>query len=212
MSKKAETNHTPTGNGTNRRRLPRFLCDHRITITRLSAIILVTILLFKHHPWQCSLPVQIGIKVLGFLMVNICVAGRIWSATYIGGRKTKTIVEEGPYSIVRHPLYMFSFIGGIGIGLSSMNTYLLVAIGLFLLLYYPGVLYHEERKMLNIHGDQYRLFRSRVPALIPKLSLLNNPDEMSIKPAKFQRDLIHAMYFLWIYMLFEIINYWHVLR
>lgn len=193
-----------------RQQISSWLCDHRILISRLFSIIFVTILIFGYRPWTCSIYLQIAIKVIGFFLVTICVSGRIWSATYIGGRKTRNLVSDGPYSMVRHPLYMFSFIGAIGIGLSSMNTYLLVAIGVFLLLYYPGVIYHEQRKMESVHGEEYMQYRSRVPALIPTFRNFTTPDELTIKPAKFLRDLIHAMYFFMIYLLFEAISYWHL--
>ena len=187
------------------------LSAHRITITRFFAAIFVIILVMHYHPWQCSMIAYISLKLVGFLLLMVCVAGRIWSATYIGGRKTKHLVAEGPYSIVRHPLYVFSLLGGIGIGVSSMNTYLLVTIGLYFGCYYPSVMYYEEQKMLCAHGENYKDYRSRVPAFIPKFSLFQNPDELVIKPKKFQRDLIHAMYFLAIYLLFETVLYIHTI-
>lgn len=197
-------------NGSNLQKISRKLSEHRITVSRMFTVIAIVIMVFFHEPWQCSSLTYLVLKLLSLLLVIICVTGRIWSAVYIGGRKTKHLICGGPYSIVRHPLYMFSFIGSAGIGISSMNTYLIAAIAVFLLLYYPNVMYHEERKMMHLHGDEYAGYRSRVPALIPKFSLYCSQDEIIIKPSKFSRDLIHSMYFLLIYMLFEIINYVHL--
>lgn len=197
-------------NGSNIQKVSRKLSEHRITVSRLFTVIAIVIMVFFHEPWQCSSFTYLVLKLIGFLLVIVCVTGRIWSSVYIGGRKTRHLICGGPYSIVRHPLYMFSFIGSAGIGISSMNTYLIAAIGVFLLLYYPNVMYHEERKMLHLHGDEYISYRSRVPALVPKISLYDSPDEIIIKPSKFSRDLIHSMYFLLIYMVFEIINYIHL--
>jgi protein-S-isoprenylcysteine O-methyltransferase Ste14 len=201
-----------SGNEGSFQKFARTLSEHRTTISRLFVVIAIVFMVFFHEPWRCSTIVHLSLKSTGFLLVTICVTGRIWSSTYIGGRKTKHLVCSGPYSIVRHPLYMFSFIGSGGIGISSMNTYMIVALGAFLLFYYPGVIYYEESKMVSIHGEEYLRYRSRVHALIPKPSLYHSPDEIVIKPAKFHRDLIHSMYFMLIYILFEIINYGHMIR
>jgi len=188
-------------------RITKALSDNRITLTRLTAVVFLVILLWGFKPWDCSLPWRIFYKLTGFLLVTVCVAGRIWAATYIGGRKTRMLVADGPYSIVRHPLYMFTFIGCTGIAISSMNIWLIVAVFLFLALYYPGVVLYEEQKMLKLHQEEYKQYMASVPRLIPNIKLFHNPEELTIKPKKFQRDLIHTLYFWLIYMLFETVNY-----
>jgi protein-S-isoprenylcysteine O-methyltransferase Ste14 len=41
----------------------------------------------------------------------IAILGRAWSTRYIGERKANLLVTEGPYSVSRNPLYLFSFLG-----------------------------------------------------------------------------------------------------
>src|ERR1041385_8757907 len=39
---------------------------------------------------------------------------RVWATLYVGGRKLKTLVDQGPYSICRNPLYLGTFLMSLG--------------------------------------------------------------------------------------------------
>jgi protein-S-isoprenylcysteine O-methyltransferase Ste14 len=77
------------------------------------------------------------------------------------------LVQEGPYDLVRHPIYssMFGMLIGTAIAVSSWQT-LLVGSAVFLL----GTalrIHAEERLLVAAFGDAYRSYALRVPALIP---------------------------------------------
>ena len=67
----------------------------------------------------------------GLALIAVCIIGRAWCSLYIGGRKTAEIVDRGPYSISRNPLYVFSFMGAFGMG--ALTGSLTIAL-LFLLI------------------------------------------------------------------------------
>jgi len=71
----------------------------------------------------------------GSLLVAVGVFGRVFCSMFIGGRKNDQLIVSGPYSVVRNPLYVFSFIIFIGIGLQSRSLVLLVLFVLPLLAY-----------------------------------------------------------------------------
>jgi protein-S-isoprenylcysteine O-methyltransferase Ste14 len=87
---------------------------YRIAFSRLVALGLLAALLFSDLPvWQDPLLTRI-LYWIGFVLMMVCALGRLWSLQYLSGYKTRTIVESGPFSVVRNPLYLFSFLGALG--------------------------------------------------------------------------------------------------
>ena len=54
-------------------------------------------------------------RIAALLLIALACLGRIWCSVFIAGRKDTAIVIDGPYALVRHPLYVLSFLGGIGL-------------------------------------------------------------------------------------------------
>ena len=48
------------------------------------------------------------IEMAGIMLILVAILGRIWCTLYIGGRKCAEVVDSGPYSVIRNPLYVFS--------------------------------------------------------------------------------------------------------
>ena len=67
-----------------------------------------------------------GLEAFGLALIAICIVGRAWCSLYIGGRKKDEIVNRGPYSVSRNPLYVFSFIGAFGVGAQTGSISLAV--------------------------------------------------------------------------------------
>jgi len=80
--------------------------------------IIIGVLILKPAPQVGSWP---GILMLaaGILLAGVGALGRLWCSLYIGGRKTHELVSAGPYGWCRNPLYLFSLIGALGVGLST---------------------------------------------------------------------------------------------
>ena len=75
-----------------------------------------------------------------------------------------TLKIEGPYKVVRHPLYLFSMI--FLILRPTMDLFYLVFL-IFLIAYFYSGSFYEERKLVSAFGDQYRKYQESVPRLFP---------------------------------------------
>lgn len=125
---------------------------------------------------------------------------------YISGKKGRELVTDGPYSMVRHPLYVFSLIGAVGIGLASENLLVLALIVIFYLSYYPFTILAEERKLTNKFGEVYLEYAKRTPRFLPKFSLHKEPETYQVKAAGFVHNFVDGMWFIWIFMLMHAIE------
>lgn len=87
-------------------------------------------------------------------------------------REGNTLVDSGPYRLIRHPMYSAGFVVNIGLSLLSSNW--LVSAGLLvgMVLVYAVRVPDEEQMMLDAFGDQYREYMARTGRLIPKMSVL----------------------------------------
>jgi protein-S-isoprenylcysteine O-methyltransferase Ste14 len=77
------------------------------------------------------------------------------------------LVQDGPFALVRHPLYLGVLGYHVGAFL-ALGDLLLAAFTVLIVL--PLLAYRaaiEERVLLNAFGDEYRAYRRRVPALLP---------------------------------------------
>ena len=75
-----------------------------------------------------------------------------------------TLKIEGPYKVVRHPLYLFTII--FLILRPTMDLFYLVFL-IFLIAYFYIGSFYEERKLVSAFGNQYRKYQESVPRLFP---------------------------------------------
>lgn len=129
-----------------------------------------------HYPLDI---ITFTIQILAFL-------GLVWSAKqtdmnefigtsqvkrYLRGEYSVTDLDEkqifrktGPFKIVRHPIYLFSILF---LGLRpTMNLFYFVMFVCIVIYFYTGSIY-EEKKLVEIFGDDYREYQKSVPRIIP---------------------------------------------
>jgi protein-S-isoprenylcysteine O-methyltransferase Ste14 len=99
-------------------------------------------------------------------------AVRLWATLWIAGRKKQTVVDDGPYRACRNPLYVGSFVMGIGLGLFLKSLAFAAGLGLVMSLYLWFVVPAEERYMRSRFGAAFDDYCRRVPGWIPRLDLL----------------------------------------
>jgi len=179
----------------------------RVRISRLFGLVILLMVLFTSHSFAHDSVADISFEVLGLILLTVAMAGRLWALLYMAGRKKAELVREGPYSIMRHPLYTFSFVGVVGIGLASENVLVLAALVAFVLLYYPFVVRREEAKLVEKFGDSYLEYKAQVPAFIPRLSLYHATEYYDVKVPCLLRNFRDAIWFVLIFCLLHSIEW-----
>jgi protein-S-isoprenylcysteine O-methyltransferase Ste14 len=119
---------------------------------------------------------------VGFVLVTIAALGRFWTSLFIAGRKDATLVLVGPYAACRHPLYLLSLIGMLGLGLATPRLVLLLALVGIAALLHVGAMRAEDALLERTHGEAARRYREQVPALLPDWSRYSIPELMEIQP------------------------------
>lgn len=133
------------------------------------------------------------LNLLGLSLVVSSAVGRIWTSVYISGMKNSTLVTVGPYSMVRNPLYFFSFLGFMGAGLVFGSVFLSACLTLvFFSTHWPSIL-REEKKLRLTFGDQFEAYCRRVPRFIPLSLRMDAPDTLFFRPAQFSRAVAESL-------------------
>lgn len=82
--------------------------------------------------------------------------------------RSENIVTTGVYSIVRHPQYLGGLLAHVGVSLllSALGS-LIVTPVMVLLIFLLS--WKEEKELIREFGEVYRVYKKKVPMLIPKL-------------------------------------------
>ena len=104
--------------------------------------------------------------VAGALFVLLGCFVRVYASGYIV--KNQQLATDGPYSLVRHPLYTGNLLVLIGFALACGQWWApLVAIA-FWWFYYPTAIEYEDRKLRRIFGAPWEQWSRTVPAVLPR--------------------------------------------
>ena len=146
------------------------------------------------------------LEVAGTLLIALGVIGRFWAILYSGGRKSSEVVKTGPYSICRHPLYLFSTMAVAGFGLLLGSLLLMVLYAGLALLVLRATAYREEEYLIQKFGDEYLEYKNRVPAIIPSPALFHSPENVEFSVKHLRRTFTDALVFLAFIPLAQLIN------
>jgi protein-S-isoprenylcysteine O-methyltransferase Ste14 len=110
---------------------------------------------------------------VGGAVALVGLAVRAWASGHI--RKNSRLAVSGPYAYTRNPLYLGSFVLGIGFTVAASSAlWLFAALGglfaaLFLGIYIP-VMRVEASTLAGLFGEDYRRYAAAVPLLFPRMT------------------------------------------
>jgi protein-S-isoprenylcysteine O-methyltransferase Ste14 len=185
------------------------ISSSRTAVTRKFAFLLAGLLLIIDHSWPKSGFLVIFLETTGLLLVGIGAMGRAWASMYISGYKDRDLITEGAYSIVRNPLYVFSFLGAVGIGCATGSLLLIGLLILGFFIYYPLTMADEEKKLAARYGEQYTDYAGRTPRFVPNFSLFHERETYAVHSRTYRYAFLDAVWFVWIYGLIQLIGKLH---
>jgi len=104
----------------------------------------------------------------GLVFVFLGIAARLWSSGHI--KKNKVLATDGPYTFVRHPLYVGNITLGFGFALASSLWWSLPLLIIILLIFYPQAIHREDENLHRMFKKDWEQWRKETRALIPRIS------------------------------------------
>ena len=96
---------------------------------------------------------------------------RFWSDSIVI-RNDHEVVMDGPFCLVRHPMYSSLIFFGIGISFVFLNLFVFLVIAC---IFIPMMIYRarsEEKELQSLNNADYKNYRKEVHILIPKFKLI----------------------------------------
>lgn len=179
----------------------------RIAVLRLLFIAASPLILIGHPLWS-AVPAAL-LHLAGTICILVAVLGRFWATIYIGGRKNDRLLRDGPYSVCRHPLYLFSVIGIAGFGLLLESLVLAGLFGLAGWAVLARIAGREERFLRSRFGADHAAYCAAVPMIRPRPSGFRTAPEVVFQPRLLWRNGRDALVFLAALPLAEAIDLAH---
>ena len=147
-----------------------------------------------------------GIENFGLGAMVIAIVGRAWCSLYIGGRKKAEIVDTGPYSISRNPLYLFSYVAAFGVGAQTGSLTMALLFTAIAVIVFYFTLKREEAWLLNAFGEPYAAYMRRTPRCGPDFSKWRDSDTLQVRPEFFLSTIRDGLVMLLAIPIFEAIE------
>lgn len=181
--------------------------DKRIRVLRLMTLAVLPLIVFSRSAWMGYNWLYEVMEIAGIFLVILGVLGRFWSILYIGSQKNQTVMQDGPYSISRHPLYFFSTLGVTGLGMMLGSVVLTLVLGGLTLLVLTITARKEEAYLRHAFGPAYDDYARRVPRILPDPTLFRTEPQVSFTPRHIRSNFFDALVFLGFIPLAELMEW-----
>lgn len=135
----------------------RFLQRIRVPL----GFIFAAVFFYFARPTAITLAVGCGIAAVGLAI-------RAWASGHI--RKASVLAVTGPYAYTRNPLYLGTFMLGVGFTVASGVWWLALVFIVLLVGIYLPVMRVEAEDMRRIFGADFDEYERNVPLLIPRVT------------------------------------------
>jgi len=113
------------------------------------------------RPRPATLVAGAAVSFVGVLL-------RAWASGHI--RKNDALAVSGPYAYTRNPLYLGSFILGLGFTIGSGRWWLGIIFAVLFLGIYLPVMRVESATLAQLFGESFQAYAGAVPLFLPRLT------------------------------------------
>jgi protein-S-isoprenylcysteine O-methyltransferase Ste14 len=100
-----------------------------------------------------------------FIIAGLCI--RLWANGY--AIKTEKLTVSGPYSLLRHPLYLGTMLIAIGFSIMLRTSYAGILFIIAMAIVYYRTIKNEERALTERYKEAYLDYKAKVPAILPTI-------------------------------------------
>lgn len=172
--------------------------ERRKRLTVLFGIFVATLTLCLESQWSTGSAIRELLFLAGICLAAAGALGRSWCYPFISGYKTKSLVMTGPYSICRNPLYFFSAVGMVGIGLCSGTLTITAMMIVFFAVYYPWIIRNEELRLTANHDQDFQQYLQTTPSFWPQLQAYQEPESYTMYPPVLRRNIADGFWFIFL--------------
>lgn len=147
---------------------------------------------------ELPVAVRTALTAAGWATLFIGIGFRFWATLYVGGRKVgghhePRLTVDGPYSVVRNPLYVGALCIGLSAALLLHSVILLGAVLLAAVHYAWSVVPAEEAFLRRAVGTaDFDAYAARTPRWLPNFRLFQSPRYHEFDAKAVRKEFLRA--------------------
>jgi protein-S-isoprenylcysteine O-methyltransferase Ste14 len=137
-------------------------------------------LLAQARPWTLVVGGLVALPGLGL---------RAWATGHL--RKNDALATTGPYAYTRNPLYLGSFVIGLGFTIAAGRLIPGIVFAVLFLGIYVPVMRVEAKMLDELFGKDYQHYAAAVPMFLPRVTAYQAAAAAKFDPALYRRYREH---------------------
>ena len=121
-----------------------------------------------------QIPLPASVRIIGVITGLFSIPLLIWTHKTLGKyyapvlelKEEHTLINEGPYTFIRHPMYSVFILFSISIALISANLFVMI-FTLIVVIPFPFIARKEEKMLFNELGSEYQNYMKRTGRFFP---------------------------------------------
>ncbi|MCE5324291.1 isoprenylcysteine carboxylmethyltransferase family protein [bacterium] len=134
--------------------------------------LLLVVLIFAGRPasFMDREPVDFAFDLAGLVIsmlgLLLRVVSRDWKIVHGDG----CLVTDGPYSVVRHPMYVGSFLAGLGLCVILGSVPFTIIYSIFFIVIHVRIARREDKYMDGVWPEEHKEYTAKVPGCVPSFA------------------------------------------